>query len=92
MNPLTEKQRDTLRFLFWFQRRHGYMPSRRDICTAFGMSSTNGAACRLAGVERKGCIQIEKTLARAIRITEKGMQALGRLDDPWPFFDVEKSA
>lgn len=92
MNPLTRPQRDTLRFLYWFRERHGYMPTLREMSAGFGLKSTNGTNDRLAGLERKGCIIRNKMLSRAIQITDRGMQALGRLDDPWPFFDVEKSA
>ena len=92
MNPLTIPQRDTLRFLYWFRERHGYMPTLRDLMAALGLKSTNSMTDRLRGLERKGCIIRKKMLSRAIRITDRGMQALGRLDDPWPFFDVEKSA
>lgn len=55
---------------------NGFPPSRREICTALGLSSTSLVNERLRQLARRGCIELRPRTARGISITEAGYTAL----------------
>lgn len=63
---LTDRQRELLDFLREYQRRHGVMPSTRDIQRHFGFSSQTAAMSHLRALEKKGVIQRLAGKARAV--------------------------
>lgn len=67
---LTDRQRELLDFLREYQRRHGVMPSTRDIQRHFGFSSQTAAMSHLRALERKGVIQRLAGKARAVVFPE----------------------
>ena len=63
---LTDRQREMLDFLRSYQRKHGVMPSTRDIQKHFGFSSQTAAMSHLRALQKKGAIQRHAGLARAV--------------------------
>ena len=53
---LTGRQREVFEFLWSYTLEHGYQPSYREIMEAFGASSTNGVACHIRALCRKGWV------------------------------------
>ncbi|MHB2017659.1 MAG: transcriptional repressor LexA [Candidatus Xenobia bacterium] len=64
---LTQRQREILNYLLEVVNDRGYMPSVREICNRFDISSPNGAQRHLVALERKGYI-IRDSVARGIRL------------------------
>lgn len=67
---------DVLRFVAIFQKRHGYMPTVREICQHFGWGGLNHAAELLEKLEEEGFVTHRPTLARSLRITPAGKRYL----------------
>jgi len=59
-------ERKTLRFLAAFQAKHGWMPSRQEICEGMGWTSPNAAQDVLKRLQKQGAIVLAG--ARCIRI------------------------
>lgn len=87
---MTDIQRDTLRFVYWFRHEKGFSPTLRELVRAFGLKSTNAAHDRLKWLEKQGMVTHIPKAARTLTVTERGLQALGQRNDPWPFFEVEE--
>jgi repressor LexA len=68
--PLTERQREILAWLVRYIAQHGYSPTLRELCLAFGFASPNGAACHLVPLARKGWITWNEKQSRTIRVLE----------------------
>jgi len=66
---LTPRQEEVLAFILESLRRRGYPPSLREICEAFGLTSTRGALRHLEALERKGFIT-RAPGARAIQVRD----------------------
>ena len=64
---MTPRQEEVLAFILESLRRRGYPPSLREICEAFGLTSTRGALRHLEALERKGFIT-RAPGARAIQV------------------------
>lgn len=67
---LTSRQQQLLDFLGAFQRKHGVMPSTRDIQQHFGFASQTAAMSHLRALERKGAIRRLPGKARAVAFPE----------------------
>lgn len=70
LTPLTDRQRDVLRFIAEFIRDRGYSPTTREVCLAFAFQSPNGAVCHLDALRRKGWLSWEEHRTRTMKITE----------------------
>lgn len=68
--PLTERQREILVWLFRYIDEHGYSPTVRELCQAFSFDSPNGAVSHLRPLRRKGWVTWQDGHARTLRITE----------------------
>jgi repressor LexA len=68
--PLTERQREILTWLVRYIDQHGYSPTLREVCMAFGFASPNGAVCHLASMQRKGWVTWNEKKSRTIRVLE----------------------
>ena len=70
MHKLTERQQEMLEYLRDHQRRHGLMPSTREIEAHFGFASQTAAVSHLRALERKGVIERLPNKARAVIFPE----------------------
>jgi repressor LexA len=68
--PLTERQREILNWLARYIDQHGYSPTLRELCLAFGFASPNGAVCHLVAMQRKGWVTWNERQSRTIRVLE----------------------
>lgn len=54
--PLTERQKDILRYIARHVMKMGFQPSYREIADHFGWASVGATRSHLAALERKGAI------------------------------------
>ena len=52
--PLTERQQDILRAILAHYAAHGTPPTIRDLAEAVGVKGTNGIACHLRAMKKRG--------------------------------------
>lgn len=71
MSQLTERQQEILDFIRDYSRDHGWAPTIREIGDRFGLNSTNGVACHLEALEKKGYIVRGANQSRAIRVIQQ---------------------
>jgi len=64
---LTEKQKETLEFIYTFHRDHGWPPSLREIAARFGITLKT-TFDRILALERKGYIIQPAGKRRVMRI------------------------
>lgn len=76
MIRVTARQRDVLREIRRFQRKHGYTQSVRELCEALGVSSTATIQSHLNALSRKGCVTRIPNTERSLVITEAGHAVL----------------
>lgn len=77
MTGLAPRQREVLEYIAAAIRRTGLPPTIREIGRDLGIGSTNGVSAHLRALERKGCLLREQLKSRAMRLTHKGLKALG---------------
>lgn len=70
LTPLTDRQREILAWLARYIADHGYSPTVREVCQAFGYVSVNGAMCHLHPLRKKGWLTWQDGCPRTLRITE----------------------
>lgn len=80
----TYRQVDVFRFISVYRLLNGYAPSVREIARDQGIASTNGVYGYLDALERKGLLERDRGIARAIRITPLGHQLLDELEQVDP--------
>jgi repressor LexA len=68
MKKLTDRQQDILDFIVEEIQRQGYPPTLREICTQFGISSTQGVRRHIDALEKKGYI-VRDSGARRISVS-----------------------
>ena len=71
---LTSRQRQILEYIIEYEKEHGYPPTIREICEAFGISSPRGVSKHLEALEKKGYIERSKGRSRGIRILKSAQQ------------------
>lgn len=84
LDKLTERQREVYEFIREKIRARGYGPTVREIGAHFEISSPNGVMCHLKALEKKGLINREPNMSRAIMLTtdqpeNKGLPLAGRV-------------
>jgi repressor LexA len=84
MDNLTKRQKGVYEFIRSKIRERGYGPTVREIGDHFDIASPNGVMCHLKALEKKGYIQREEGLSRAIRMMkepaeERGLPLGGRI-------------
>lgn len=83
LERLTERQREVYEFIRDKIRSRGYGPTVREIGQQFSISSPNGVMCHLKALEKKGLIQREPNMSRAIMLSEspyeRGLPLVGRV-------------
>jgi repressor LexA len=67
---LTKRQQEIYEFLRDRIHNRGYGPTVREIGIHFNIRSPNGVMCHLKALEKKGLIDRESNMSRAIRLTE----------------------
>lgn len=70
LQQLTQRQREVYEFIRDKIRHRGYGPTVREIGTQFKISSPNGVMCHLKALEKKGLINREPNMSRAIQLAE----------------------
>ena len=68
LDSLTTRQREVYDFIREKIRTRGYGPTVREIGTHFEISSPNGVMCHLKALEKKGLINREPNMSRAIML------------------------
>src|SRR6187200_1375825 len=81
---LTQRQQEIYDFLKEKILKRGYGPTVREIGAQFGIASPNGVMCHLRALERKGLLDREPNLSRAMTLaTEspflRGLPLAGRI-------------
>jgi len=81
---LTERQQAVYEFIRDKIRNRGYGPTVREIGVNFGIRSPNGVMCHLKALEKKGVINREPNMSRAIQLAmepavERGLPLAGRI-------------
>ncbi len=84
MEQLTERQRSVYEFIREKIRSRGYGPTVREIGQHFHINSPNGVMCHLTALEKKGFIEREPGMSRAIRLASepahlRGLPMVGRI-------------
>ena len=74
--PATEAQLRLLRYLAEYAERNGYPPTIREMMAACGWASTNAPRQLLATLVRRGLVLRGGRVARALRITPAGWEAM----------------
>ncbi|MEO0289225.1 MAG: transcriptional repressor LexA [candidate division WOR-3 bacterium] len=68
MDFLSEKEKEVLEFINSYNKKNGYPPTVREICSGLQKKSTKGIFVHLMNLEKKGYIERLKGLSRGIRI------------------------
>ena len=76
MTPPTPLGRSILRWIEAFCLSHGYSPTFRELCDAFGWKSPNAAAEHLRRLARRQLVEVSPGLSRTMRVTEAGRIAM----------------
>ncbi len=86
LDSLTTRQREVYDFIREKIRTRGYGPTVREIGTHFEISSPNGVMCHLKALEKKGLINREPNMSRAIMLATEsfdsqrpGLRLAGRI-------------
>lgn len=84
LERLTGRQREVYEFIREKIRSRGYGPTVREIGLHFEISSPNGVMCHLKALEKKGLIQREPNMSRAITLAtedaqERGLPLVGQI-------------
>ncbi len=95
MRELTPRQQEIFEYILRSLREEGVIPSIREMCDAFGFSSTNAINTHLEALAKKGYINRRPGTARNIEIApdylvqEKGVPIVGRVAAGSPIDAVE---
>src|SRR5262245_13063098 len=69
MEPITERQQQVLKCIVEHRRRHGRIPTYREIGKAARITSTNGVRRHLGALEKKGYLAMSRS-ARGLELAE----------------------
>ncbi len=99
LDALTPRQRDIYVFIRGKIQGRGYGPTVREIGQQFEIKSPNGVMCHLKALQKKGFINREPNMSRAIELTHDtpggarvaGLKLLGRIA-AGPFIEAIEQA
>jgi repressor LexA len=74
LDRLTKRQREVYEFIREKIRSRGYGPTVREIGQQFHISSPNGVMCHLKALEKKGLINREPNMSRAIMLATESLE------------------
>lgn len=77
LDQLTDRQRKVYQFIREKIRDRGYGPTVREIGAEFGIASPNGVMCHLKALERKGLVNREPNLSRAMTLAHESPRSRG---------------
>jgi repressor LexA len=96
LDALTPRQKEIYKFIKGKIQGRGYGPTVREIGNEFGIKSPNGVMCHLKALQKKGLIQREPNMSRAIQLLQDptgsrpvGLKLLGRIAAGQPLEAVE---
>lgn len=69
---LTEKQKEILKFIYFFQRSNSYSPTVQEIATYFKINIKT-AYEHISRLEKKGFITKDKNISRSIQLTKEAL-------------------
>jgi len=75
LESLTPRQREVYDFIREKIRTRGYGPTVREIGTQFDIKSPNGVMCHLKALEKKGLINREPNMSRAIMLATESFDS-----------------
>jgi repressor LexA len=75
LDSLTTRQREVYDFIREKIRTRGYGPTVREIGTQFDIKSPNGVMCHLKALEKKGLINREPNMSRAIMLATESFDS-----------------
>lgn len=75
-DPPTERQVAILAYIARCTWTRGWAPSLREIGNEFGIHSTNGVNDHLRSLVRRGLLERQELIARAMRVTSVGLELL----------------
>lgn len=78
---VTEMQEKILRFIFRYGEDRGRAPSYREIQDGVGLKTTSAVSYQVRKLEEMALIEREKYVARSLRLTEKTLALLGKVED-----------
>lgn len=73
----TPGQLRVLRVLHAHSVTNGHAPTIREVCDTLGITSTNAVAEHLDLLEEKGLVEHQPGTARTLKVTRRGLAALG---------------
>ena len=73
----TERQLELLRTIDTAIKRDGFAPTVRELCNAFGWTSTNAAASHLRSLKAKGLLEWRDGNSRTLKLTPAGLAKAG---------------
>lgn len=76
MTTLTERRREFLVAIADYWREQGFAPTVRDLQQRFELGSPNGVVCNLIPLAALGLVTWRDGMARTIRLTDKGHEAI----------------
>lgn len=68
LQPLTDRQREVLRYIESYMAEHGWPPTIQEIGDALGLSSKSTVHFHVQALHRKGYIEVGKTQAQQMRV------------------------
>src|SRR3954447_18007178 len=100
LEALTARQREIYQFIRSKIQGRGYGPTVREIGNEFDIKSPNGVMCHLKALQKKGLINREPNMSRAISLTDDptsappvptGVKLLGRIAAGQPIEAIEQA-
>src|ERR1700748_2766959 len=98
LDALTQRQREIYRFIRDKIQGRGYGPTVREIGTEFKIKSPNGVMCHLKALQKKGLINREPNMSRAIQLLQdppsapaQGVKLVGRIAAGSPIEAIEQT-
>lgn len=98
LEQLTDRQREIYEFIRGKIQGRGYGPTVREIGLEFHIKSPNGVMCHLKALQKKGLINREPNMSRAISLNQDpvsprpaGLKLLGRIAAGQPIEAVEQA-
>ena len=99
LEALTDRQREIYIFIRSKIQGRGYGPTVREIGTEFEIKSPNGVMCHLKALQKKGLINREPNMSRAIQLLDdptsapaapQGVKLMGRIAAGSPIEAIEQ--
>ncbi len=99
LDPLTSRQREIYIFIRGKIQGRGYGPTVREIGNQFEIKSPNGVMCHLKALQKKGLINREPNMSRAIQLLDdptsapapsQGVKLMGRIAAGSPIEAIEQ--